>query len=177
MSTVPSKKIGDRKIGKVIIRLILLICLFWICVGWAIGDGEYYLTSRIFTAPPRRKPSMNDIVGKWHLSEDSIKQLHILGYTILSGEIEFHADGTFTATNFPRLSGYSDVVVVDFYTGTGRWEFDKMRFQPWSVQLYYDQIQGGRSRPSYYFLQGQEPPFRMWEKGSSLAGTFAFEKE
>jgi hypothetical protein len=176
VNTAPSKNFGDRRIGKIIIGLVLF-CLFSLCVGWAIVHQEYYLTSRIFTDPPRDRPSVSNIVGKWHLSEDSIKQLGILGYTVLSDEIEFRADGTFTATNFPRLLGYSDVVVVDFYSGTGRWKFDKMRFQPWSVQLYYDQIQSGRLQPGYYFLQGEAPPFKMYERGSSIAGTFAFEKE
>jgi hypothetical protein len=129
-------------------------------VGLAIWDGGYYLTSLTFTDPPRWKPSVNDMVGKWRLSEEAAKYIQDLGTAIPFHEIEFRADGTFKAINFPGLLESSDErIVLDFYTGTGTWYFDRMRFKPWAISLYFDQ---GDRLPDYYFLQGKEPPFKIY---------------
>lgn len=166
LSRSPREKISDRKTRKVIILLGVWIFLFWICIGLAIWDRGYFLTSLAFTDPPRWKPSVNDIVGKWQLSDDSIKQMQDSGTQIPFHEIEFRADGTFKAINFPRLIEWSEErIVLNFYTGTGTWSFDKMRFKPWAIQLYYDKVEDGLWRSDYYLFRGIEPPFEMYDGG------------
>jgi hypothetical protein len=162
MSTVHRTKIGGLKTRKVIILLILWIFLFWVFVCWAIWDGAYTLTALAFNNPPRWKPLASDIVGKWHLSEDSINMVENLGAQVPFHEIEFFIDGTFIATDFPNAEEWSDEkIVLKFYTGTGTWEIDRMRFKPWSVKLYYDDYVEFFRSGDYYFLIGKESPYKM----------------
>ncbi|NOT03233.1 MAG: hypothetical protein HOP27_01395 [Anaerolineales bacterium] len=105
---------------------------------------------------------MNDIVGKWSLSDDSIKFIQDSGSEIQFHEIEFYADGTFTATKLPKITEWSDEkIAFEFYTGTGTWGIHRMRFKPWAVRLYYDHQVFGFPPGDYYFLQGKEPPYKM----------------
>jgi len=105
---------------------------------------------------------MNDIVGKWQLTDESIKFARDRGTLIPPNEIEFFADGTFRATNFPKLRELSsERTVFGFYTGTGTWDFDKMRLKPWAIQMYYDNYNEDFFLPEYYFLQGKEAPYKI----------------
>jgi hypothetical protein len=150
------------KVGKVIILLIVWVVLFWAFVCWAIWDGGYYLTTMLYTDPPRWRPSTNDIVGVWKLSDASIKFVQDSGNTVPLHEIEFYEDGTFRATNFPKWIEWPDEKAgLEFFTGTGTWELDRMRFKPWSLRLYYDKYESGFFLRDYYPLQGKEPPYKL----------------
>src|SRR6185436_12169544 len=105
-------------VRKIIILLIMGMILFWVCICLAIWDGGYFLTSLAFTDPPRWKPSVNDIVGKWHLSEDSIKYIQDAGTEVPSHEVEFYADDTFKAANLPIFLGWENgKIILGSYTG------------------------------------------------------------
>jgi hypothetical protein len=162
MSKILEPNTKPQKIATVIILLILWIFLFWVFVCWAIWDGGYYLTTTSYTDPPRWKPSVNDIVGTWKLSDDSIKFVQDSGSVVPFHEIEFYEDGTFRAVNFPKWIEWSDEKAgLEFFTGTGTWEFDRMRFKPWSVELYYDKSLAAGFPGDYFPLQGKEPPYKM----------------
>jgi len=164
MSKVPITNVTLRKVGIVSILLVLCIVLFWVFACWAILDGGYFLTSLAFPDPPRWKPLVSDIVGKWSLSDESIRLVEDSGTEMPLHEIEFHSNGTFNSTNLPILHEWSNERIdLVFYTGTGTWEFDKMRFKPWAIVLYYEYVEGLPTRPLYYFLRGREPPYKMDE--------------
>ena len=162
MGNVVSTGSNLKKVGTIIFLSCFCLCLSWLFIGWAIWDGGYFLTSKLNTDPPRWKPSVNDIVGKWQVTDESIKLARDWGTPIPPHEIEFYADGTFRATNFPKLLEWSgERTVFGFYTGTGTWDFDKMRFKPWAIQMYYDDYVEGFLLPDYHFLQGKEAPYEM----------------
>jgi len=168
VSSVPDVNASPLKTRRVILLFILWIVLFCICACWAIWDGGYYFTSLTFPDPPRWKPSVNDIVGKWRLSDNSIKFIQNTGNTVPFHEIEFWANGTFKATNIPELIRSDEITVWDFYTGYGTWSFEKIKFRPWSIVLYYDDIESQfeYSRISTRFsfhIQGIEPPFKLYD--------------
>jgi hypothetical protein len=173
MGNVVSTGSNLKRVGTIILLSCFCLCLSWIFIGWAIWDGGYFLTSKLNTDPPRWKPSVNDIVGKWQLTAESIKFARDWGTLILPHEIEFFADGTFKATSFPKIWGWSDEKPnFVFYTGTGTWRFDKMRLKPWALHLYYDNYNEDFSLPDYYFLQGKEAPYKIEDTPS-----FMFEKK
>jgi hypothetical protein len=162
MNTEARKRSSQQKAKQIVFLIILWIFLFWIFACWAIWDGGYTLTALAYPNPPRWKPLENDIVGKWKLSDASIKTIESSGAQVPFHEIEFLIDGTFIATNFPDTREWSDEkIVLEFYTGMGTWKIDRLLLRPWSVRLYYDEygqlFQSGES----YFLIGKMPPYKM----------------
>lgn len=161
MNNMVSTSSNLKKIVTVIYLSCFCLCLSWIFIVLAIWDGGYFLTSKINTDPPRWKPSVNDIVGKWQLTDESIKLARDNGVSIPPHEIEFYADGTFKTTNFPKVREWVDKKpIFVFYTGTGKWYFDKMRLKPWAISLHYDHREN-YFYIDYYFLQGKEAPYKI----------------
>jgi len=156
----------DRSAGnrRIIILLILWVFLFWICVCWALWDGGYFLTSQLFPDPPRWRPSRNDVVGVWQLSEDSVEQLRELGVDMPYHEIKLKVDGTYEATNFPYLIEWSEKgIFFYYYNGTGTWDFYRRRFEPWSVVFRFEYREDMSLNGKRYFLRGKYPPFDMYD--------------
>ena len=175
MGNLLSTNTNARNFGKILLLSILSLLLLCSCPCWAIWDGGYFLTSLGFPDSPRWKPAVSDIAGKWQLSEGSTKRLQEWGTEMQVNEIEFHPDGTFKAINHPILLSLSDgQISMVFYTGTGTWEFEKLRAKPWSVIVYFDKyVEELPWDHTYYYLQGKESPFKMY----TVSEIMVFEKK
>jgi hypothetical protein len=89
------RKKGFARLWTPSIALLIIPIVCWVSVSLRIGELD---------PTPWMKPTNRDIVGTWHLSPDTIKDLlEENTLPVLDHELVFKEDGTFHFNNIPNL--------------------------------------------------------------------------
>ncbi len=127
---------------------------------------SWWLLSVILAGPPSPfwKPSQKDIVGVWHLTEDTQKYLQKKGYVLSQNILMFRENGTYQVINEPLSIG-------GFRSDNGIWTIDRQQ-EYWVVRLHSN---AGKFN-DWFWLYGRTAPYQIYVPWAELSDWIYYER-
>ena len=137
-----------------------VLCLLSIFVLYPVSQS--LLNHIIYGWPlPVLRPTKEDVVGTWHLSQRSIEYLQSIGHTVSSHDLAFQDDNTFRMDHVSNAWGHlARSPAGQYITGSGHWHIQHAR--SWEVVARFQTVNGQVSEAGILFrFKGRIPPYKL----------------
>ncbi|MGA7193862.1 MAG: hypothetical protein WBW94_09535 [Anaerolineales bacterium] len=127
---------------------------------------SWFWLSQVLAGPPSPfwKPSQKDIIGIWHLTDDTQNYLKSKGYVLTENTLEFREDGTYRIINEPSVNG-------GFTSSNGTWKING-ELGSWSVVL-----KSGTGQNDFFLIYSKNLPYLLYQPWAELSDWIFYERQ
>ena len=170
--SVSPKRAGLKGLLIAVITAPVSLCATY----WILGNALY---SGMYPPTPRQKPSEQDIVGHWELTEGSVQYLRDEEPVTVMPTLDFRANKTFAMKGLPDLVCNCGESQGSYLSGSGTWSIEKDINGDWVVRTFFLESDIGKTNfRSDFDLYGREGPYFLngWLGDPDEGQIISFEK-